>query len=230
MCERLSHWTGCVQRPVWSAFFSWCCCRSCQSSTCQLLTQLEERGWASFEFAHQLEITAGSWRWILESRMLWVKHKETSKVRVTQIWGFHTEQLNHRLLRQFLYYISLVQLDKNTVPTLWGIRVWPVYEQWERAAENWGRQKKPVLISCGLVFPAGISTERGAAAVAWGDQSHQKNVTPTTSLFPHFPHFAYFCTPISFFLTLGFPFIPLSLPVFYLSSTCSELHQNFSAH
>lgn len=126
-------------------------------------------------------------------------------------------------LTTFLCYINQLQLDDNTVPTLWGKRVWPVGKG---RVESWGGEKKPVLISCGLVFPAGCSTEREAAAVAWGDQSSQKNVTPTTS-FSWFLSLLIFHIHISLFDPLLFPFIPLCLS---FPRNEHDLHQNFSAH
>lgn len=117
----------------------------------------------------------------------------------------------------FVCCTSPVQLDKSTVPTLQGIKVWPVCEQREMAAENWGGVKKPVLISCGLVFPAGFSTERGAAAVARGDQSKaRKNVTPTTTLFL-ISIVAYFYEPLSVF------FFPVLFPFWSTFSSCALL-------
>lgn len=103
-------------------------------------------------------------------KMLWVKYQDITKVRVR--WG----QLNHRLYIRLLFcvIVSLVQLDCANAVRDKGL----IHEQWERAAENWGGGKKPVLISCGLVFPAGISTEREGLQLWLGEisQTEKKKI------------------------------------------------------
>lgn len=75
-----------------------------------------------------------------------------------------------------------------------------------------------MLFSCGLMFPAEISTEREAAAGPQGDQSNYNNVTPTTSLcIASYPDYL---TSSMYFLPVLFTFTLLSL-VFYIFSKCS---------
>lgn len=70
-------------------------------------------------------------------------------------------------------------------------------------------EKKPVLISCGFAFPAGISTERGGGCTCVSGRSlkHKKKLLPLP-LFSLISFLAYFHTPLSFYLPLMFLFVP----------------------
>lgn len=90
------------------------------------------------------------------------------------------------------------------------------------AAGTW--EKKPGLISCGLEFPAGTSTEKGGGGRhLWLVEITQNCFTPTTSLCPHL------CACLCYTVFCFCP--PLAVPVassFSSSSECLFLHAHNS--
>lgn len=125
---------------------------------------------------------------ITHFKMLQVKSKGTSKASIEILTFDH-----------FLDYVSCCSW-------MWALHVkmvCPIYEQWKSVGGN----KKPVLISCDLVFPAGFSSEWEAAAAAWRDQ-RVKHYFPVCFIPPHLHHFQF------------------SFLVVYLSSTWFALKLN----
>lgn len=152
--------------------------------------------------------------------------KKNSKCKSHSTWSI-AGQLNRRLYIRLLFsrYIQSVDMDMSTVPTVWRVKVWQIYDERERAAEKRGGEKKPVLISSGLVFPAGISTERRAAAVARGDQSDSKQCS--SLLLTHFHSCLFSYTVILFSPS----YVPIhSIFLHSESSAWSELHHSFTGH
>ena len=71
------------------------------------------------------------------------------------------------------------------------------------AAESCGGEKKPVLISCGLVFPAGMSAERERGGCSCGVERSVK---------PKKCHSHYFSLPLSLCLFIFTHLSPFFLP------------------
>lgn len=98
----------------------------------------------------------------------------------------------------------------------------------KKETENWGGEKKPVLISCGLVFHAESSTERERGCSCGLERSVKPKQCYSHYLFFIISILAYFLyTSPSCFDPLLFPFISLSLSFPHVEL---ELHQNVSAH